>query len=58
MPKTDADIIEELREIDMNEDIELNSWEADFMENMLYKWEGPLTQQQRTKAEEITGRYS
>lgn len=55
---TDEELREELRALDQNEDIEMDSWEADFIENVVYKYKGPLSENQREKAEQIIEKYT
>lgn len=55
---SDEEIREGLKEIDENEDIDVDSWEAEFIENVVYKYQGPLSEKQRAKAEEIIERYT
>lgn len=55
---TDEELREELKAIDKNEDIDVDSWEAGFIENVVYKYKGPLTEAQRTKAEQIVEKYT
>jgi len=55
---TDEEIREELKAIDHNEDIEVDSWEAGFIENVVYKYKGPLSETQRKKALEIIDKYT
>lgn len=46
-----------LRDID-NSDIEIESWEADFIETILFKWEGQLTARQTSTAADIIEKYN
>lgn len=54
---TDEDIREELRIVDKKEDVTVTSWEADFIENVAYRSERPLSESQRERAEEIIEKY-
>ena len=49
---TDDDIREELRAVDEG-DREVGRWAADFLENVLYRYTGPLSEKQRRKALQI-----
>lgn len=55
---TDAELREELKAIDTDEDIVVDSWEASFIENVVYKYKGPLSEGQRAKAEQIIEKYT
>lgn len=54
---TDEELRETLRDIDQADEIDVDSWEADFIENVLYKYKGPLSDAQREKAQEIIDKY-
>ena len=60
---TDAEIRERLRAIDKSEVVDVDSWEAEFIMNVLYENAGmsdcswPLSGKQRAKAIEIIERY-
>lgn len=54
---TDEEIREELRFVDTNPDVTVDSWEANFIESVVYKSEGPLSKKQRKKAEHIIEKY-
>lgn len=54
---TDEEIRERLMEVDQDDDIEVTSWEADFLQNILGEWEGHLTPRQRESAEKILDKY-
>lgn len=54
---TDEELREALRDIDQAEEIDVDSWEADFIENVLYRYKGPLSDAQREKAQEIIDKY-
>jgi hypothetical protein len=54
---TDTEIREELRLIDVNEDVTVDSWEADFIESIVYKYKGLLSEKQRRKAMKIIWKY-
>lgn len=55
---TDEELREELRLLDTNEDVTVDSWEADFIESVVYKYKGPLSESQRKKAEQIIEKYT
>lgn len=46
----DEDLREALRELDQEEDAEVTSWEAGFIESVAYKYKGPLSPAQRQAA--------
>lgn len=54
---TDEEIREELRFLDTNADVTVDSWEAGFIESVVYKYKGPLSESQRKKAEQIIEKY-
>ena len=54
---SDESIREQLREIDSNEEIECTSWEADFLDHVLFKYDGPLSTKQKDVAQRIIQKY-
>ena len=54
---TDEELRAELILIDTSEDVTVDSWEADFIERVVYKYKGPLSEPQRKKAEQIIEKY-
>lgn len=54
---TDAELIEQLTEIDNDDDIDVTKWEADFIDTVVYKQKTPLTEKQRQIAERIIEEY-
>ena len=54
---SDDEIREMLTELDESEDVDVSQWEAEFLESVLFRYTGPLTQQQRSKAIEILEEY-
>jgi hypothetical protein len=56
-PMSDEDIRDDLKCIDEDEDITVGSWEADFIESVLYRYKGRLSEKQRQKAKEIIEKY-
>jgi len=52
----DETIRKELKAIDEDETVEVDSWEADFIES-IFKWEGSLTARQAQVALDIIERY-
>ncbi len=54
---SDEEIRDELIDIDRDEDVEVTSWEANFFESILYKYDGPLSPRQREAALRIMERY-
>lgn len=55
--ETQRDLRLRLFELDQNEEFEASSWEAEFLESVLYNWIGPWTPAQEAKAVEILERY-
>lgn len=55
---TDGELREELRELDTNPDVTVDSFEADFIENVVYQYAGPLSEKQRKTAERIIEKYT
>ena len=55
---TDEEPREELRFLDTNDDVTVDSWEAGFIESVAYKGKGPLSESQRKKAEQIIEKYA
>jgi hypothetical protein len=54
---TDEELREALKELDTAPDVDVDSWEAEFIEHVVYKYKGPLSEPQRKKAEEIIEKY-
>lgn len=54
---SDDEIREALKEIDEDPDVDVKTWEADFLENVLFKYRGPLSAKQREAAEKIIEKY-
>ncbi len=54
---TDEELREDLRFIDVDPDVTVDSWEATFIENVAYKSKGPLSDSQRKTAEKIIEKY-
>lgn len=54
---TDEDIRDLLKQIDEDSDIDVSSWEAGFIESIVYKYDGPLSDAQRKKALEVIDRH-
>lgn len=53
---TNQELRERLTEIDKS-DVEVSDWEADFLENVLYEYKGPLSPKQRAVAERMIEKY-
>lgn len=53
----EATIKERLTKLDNREDIEVDSWEADFIENVLYKQEFPMSARQCCVALDMLEKY-
>ena len=54
---TDEELRDELLAIDINEDVTVETYEADFIENVVFRYHGPLSDKQREKAAEIIEKY-
>ncbi|MCJ2530715.1 MAG: hypothetical protein LN413_00135 [Candidatus Thermoplasmatota archaeon] len=54
---SDDEIRDLLEEIDADEDLDVTTWEADFLENVLHKQGGPLSPRQRESALQMVERY-
>lgn len=54
---TDSELIESLREIDNDDDIDVSRWEADFIDTVVYKQKTPLSSKQREIARRIIEEY-
>ncbi len=52
----DATILKELHAIDEDETVEVQQWEADFIES-IFNWKGTLTARQAQTALDIIERY-
>lgn len=55
---TDEELRDELTALDISEHVTVESWEADFIENNVYRYHGPLSEAQRKKAAEIIEKYT
>lgn len=55
---SDNDLRDMLKELDKDEDIEVSSWEASFIEDIAYKTLGDLTDRQREKIIQILAKYN
>ena len=53
----DDEIRSALSELDEEEDIDVTEWEADFIENVCFKYAGSLSMKQRATAEIILEKY-
>lgn len=53
---TDDELKDLLRELDESDE-NLNEFEIEFIESVGFNWHGPLTENQRSKAEEILEEY-
>lgn len=56
-PVQDHEIRELLQAIDIHEDITVTTWEADFMEHILFRHVGEWSVKQRATAYKIVGKY-
>jgi len=54
---TDQEIREALEDIDCDENVTVTSWEAEFIDSVVYKYKGPLSGPQRKSAEQIIEKY-
>lgn len=50
-------IVEALKEIEEDEAVDVTEFEADFIENVAFKWDGPLSKSQIITAENIIDKY-
>lgn len=46
-----------LRKIDEDDSVDVTSWEANFIESVVYRYNGPLSPKQRDVAEKIIEKY-
>lgn len=53
----DEEIRAKLREIDEDDDIDVSAWEAEFLESILHKHRGTLSEKQRLSARKIIEKY-
>ncbi len=53
---SDSEIIDRLTDLDRDDDIEVTSWEADFLESVLYRQKG-ISPRQREVALEMLDKY-
>lgn len=53
----DTEIREQLKAIDEDDDVDVTSWEADFIDSIVYQYKGWLTAPQRTTAIKIIEKY-
>lgn len=54
---SDAELRKCLKQIDEDDAIDVTSWEADFIEHVVYKYGGALSDKQRASASKIIDRY-
>ncbi len=55
---TDEELRDELTALDISEHVTVESSEADFIEKFVYRYHGPLSEEQRKKAAEIIEKYT
>ena len=53
---TDAELVEELSELDADDGVTLTEWEVQFFESVS-RWDGALTEKQRAKAITVLKKY-
>lgn len=53
----DQEIRRRLKLIDDDDAVDVTRWEADFIESVVYKYNGPLSDKQRDAAEKIIEKY-
>lgn len=53
----DVEIRDKLRQIDNDSSIDVSAWEADFLESILHKQTGPLSEKQRIAANKMIDKY-
>jgi len=54
---TNEQLVEYLKEIDEDEELEVSSWEACFLQTVLCDWEGDMTPRQRESAIQMCEKY-
>jgi hypothetical protein len=54
---TDSQIREKLEEIDEDDDLTVTAYEADFLNNIMYSYQGPLSEKQREVALRMIAQY-
>ena len=57
LPTDDLELIERLKEIDESDDIEVTSWEAEFLESMVYGGVARMSTKQRAVARRMIDQY-
>ena len=55
--QTDEELREQLTEIDNDDDIDVTAWEANFIDQVVYKQKTPLSSKQREIARRIIEEY-
>lgn len=53
----DQEIRRRLKLIDEDDAVDVTRWEADFIESVVYRYSGPLSDKQRAVAEKIIDKY-
>jgi len=54
----DDELRRQLKVIDDDPNVDVSSWEADFIENIVFNYAGPLSDKQREAAERIIDKYT
>lgn len=54
---SDDNLRDRLKELDESDDHEVTSWEAGFIETVVYNWSGDLSEKQRETALKILDKY-
>jgi hypothetical protein len=54
---SDENLRDRLKQLDESEDTDVSSFAAGFIESLVYKYHGPLSEAQREKAKEILDEY-
>lgn len=54
---SDAELRERLQAIDEDEDVDVSQWEGEFLDSVVYKYHGPLSERQRECALQILEKY-
>ena len=54
---SDENLRNRLKELDESEDTDVSTFAAGFIESLVYKYDGPLSEKQREKAKEILDEY-
>lgn len=56
-PLTDKEIRDVLLAIDVSEEVDVTTWEAEFLDSAVYNWKGEWSVKQRAIAAKIAEKY-